>query len=94
MSEQNQQFDVYNEWVNQGQRWLTAHWNYGDHFKAICIDSHGRICRIGANFKRAADDGAFPVRWWWPDQTIDELDTTKTKPLQDNWQHNRIHTRC
>lgn len=78
-----QYFETFDQWVNFAAGWLTAHPEYrdtehrkrgdpfgwqGHHFKAICFDAKGRLCRSGADFIRARDDGAFPVRWIWPDQ--------------------------
>jgi hypothetical protein len=66
MGERNQQFDSFAQWVNRAPFWLTAR---GPHVKAICEDAKGRPCRIGADFMRARDEDAFPVRWRWPDQS-------------------------
>ena len=73
MSEQNQQFDSHNQWITYAPRWLTAHPKYGEFFRAICIDSAGRICYSGKQFQEAHDEETFPIRWWWPDQPIEEL---------------------
>jgi hypothetical protein len=66
------------EWVRHASSYLTAragHPRYNDgrknsweRFTAICFDTKGRICANGGDFKRAEDDGAFPIRWVWPDQ--------------------------
>jgi hypothetical protein len=70
-----QYFDSFDQWVNRASSWLTCHSDYNDgsvthydRFTAICFDTEGRICRIGADFMRARDEGTFPVRWIWPDQ--------------------------
>lgn len=80
MAEKNQQFDTHQEWVNKASTWLTRHEEYnntehgekkgwrGIHFTAICFDAKGRLCTCGADMRRADDEGAFPVRWIWPDQ--------------------------
>lgn len=82
MAEHNQQFDSFEQWVNKASSWLTRHERYnntehthrnkhgwqGIHFTALCFDARGRECRIGADFMRARDELAFPVRWVWPDQ--------------------------
>jgi len=79
----DQQFDTFNQWVSRASSWLTCHADYnntehgetdgwrGHHFTAICFDAKNRICRNGADFKRARDEDAFPVRWIWPDQIPD-----------------------
>jgi len=68
MGERNQQFDSREEWINKGQSWLTRHPQWGEHFKAICFDTKGRHVACGGDFRRAEEEGAFPVRWLWPDQ--------------------------
>ena len=71
MAEHDQQFENFSQWVNKASSWLTRHPDYNDGpnaFQAICFDAKGRLCRIGADFMRARDENAFPVRWVWPDQ--------------------------
>lgn len=76
-----QSFSSHQDWVNRASRVLTAHPKYfntehdgpetgwrGEHFTALCFDQKGRRCRIGADMRRAKDEGAFPVWWIWPDQ--------------------------
>lgn len=65
MSEHDQSFSSEQEWVNKGRSWLTRR---GDGVKAICYDTNGRHVACGGDFMRAAKDGAYPVRWIWPDQ--------------------------
>lgn len=83
----DQVFNSFNQWVAYATSWLTCHDRYnntqhptdysdkgfrGTHFTALCFDSLGRECRIGKDFQRSHDEGAFPVWWIWPDQ-IPEL---------------------
>lgn len=69
MAEHNQCFETFQTWVNKASSWLTRHPRYdGKKFRAICVDAKGRRCQIGADFMRARDEDAFPVRWLWPDQ--------------------------
>lgn len=69
MSEHNQQFDSFHEWVNKGRSWLTRRYSSGDpYYRAVCFDAKGRLVECGRDFMRARDEGAFPVRWLWPDQ--------------------------
>ena len=65
MSERDQQFDTFEEWVNKASSWLTRR---GPIENAVCFDTRGRACRCGGDFMRARDEGAFPVRYLWPDQ--------------------------
>jgi hypothetical protein len=75
MAEFNQQFDSFQEWVNKGTSWLTRHPLYSRedwrHFTAICYDTKGHRVTCGGDFQSASDEGAFPVRWIWPDQVAD-----------------------
>lgn len=77
MAEHNQQFDSFEEWVNKASSWLTRHQLYdGKNFRAICFDAKGRLCQIGKDFTLARDEGAFPVKWMWPDQVAKYLAST------------------
>ncbi|RVI16113.1 hypothetical protein CN200_16330 [Sinorhizobium meliloti] len=81
---EGQQFTSHQQWVNKASSWLTCHPEYrntehgeakgwrGHHFTAMCFDSLGRRVRNGGDFRRAEEEGAFPVWWIWPDQ-IPEL---------------------
>ncbi len=82
MTEQNQQFDTHAQWVSKAASWLTRHPDYQMmSFNTVCVDSFGRRCLTGSHMARARDEGAFPVHWWWPDQTIPELDTRHPHPV-------------
>ena len=43
-------------WVNKATSWIG-----GMKPPAVCIDTQGRICRIGKDMQRVHDEGAFPV---------------------------------
>lgn len=78
-------FHSHQDWVNRASRVLTNHPEFHDtqhpkkkgwtgyHFTALCFDQQGRRVRNGLDFQRAADDGAFPVWWVWPDQLAELL---------------------
>ena len=72
MAEHDQRFDDFTQWANKASSWLTRHPEYreGDAmpFRAICFDAKGRLCQHGGDFKRAHEEGTFPVYWLWPDQ--------------------------
>jgi hypothetical protein len=70
MAEYDQQFDSFTEWKNKASSWLTRRqrWDDDNKFRAICFDAKGRYCYNGGCFMRARDEGAFPIRWLWPDQ--------------------------
>lgn len=69
---EHQCFRSHREWVNKASSWLTSHPLYSgkphNRFQATCFDAKGRLCQIGADFRRAKEDDAFPVYWLWPDQ--------------------------
>jgi len=76
----DQAFRSFPEWTNKASSWLTSHPDFnntehgdkkgwrGHHFTALCFDSFGRRCRMGADFMRADAEGAFPIWWVFPDQ--------------------------
>lgn len=51
------EFKSFQEWVNKAPTWIDK--------DAVCIDAKGRRCLIGADFQRARDEDAFPVRFFW-----------------------------
>lgn len=60
------EFATFAHWVNSASRVLTGcYHNLGQEVPAICVDALGRRCIIGADFMRARDDDAFPVRYFW-----------------------------
>jgi protein gp37 len=46
------QFDTFERWVNHAQSWING---------GVCLDTAGRVMRIGEDFSRARDEGTFPV---------------------------------
>lgn len=71
MSEYNQQFDSFEQWVNKASSWLTRR---GSMQQAVCYDAKGRICTRGEHMRRARDEDAFPIRWVWPDDGLPIVD--------------------
>lgn len=53
-------FFNFETWCNKAQSWFAQAGR--QHGTTICIDSKGRVCRIGREFMRARDEGTFPVR--------------------------------
>lgn len=51
------EFKSYENWCNKASSWIDKH--------AVCVDALGRRCLMGADFMRARDEGAFPVRFFW-----------------------------
>ena len=39
----------------------------------VCLDAKGRVVASMDDAGRAAADGAFPLRWFWPDQLVPAL---------------------
>ena len=60
------QFDDFDAWVNHATRALTGETgSVGENLAAFCVDAKGRRCHVGADFMRARDEDAFPVRYFW-----------------------------
>lgn len=68
MSERDQQFDNFEQWVSKASSWLTRREG-----RAICFDVHGRHCPTGSEFMRARDEIAFPITWIWDWQVGETL---------------------
>lgn len=61
------QFDTFEDWVDHASRALVNPRDGVSHEYApmICIDARGRRCFMGAQFMRARDEDAFPIRYFW-----------------------------
>ncbi len=60
------EFISHADWVSFASKRLTVGWDSnGYDLPAICVDAFGRRCANGRDMKRAADEGAFPVRYFW-----------------------------
>lgn len=60
------EFRDFNDWVSFATARLTgAVGSVGQDVPPICVDALGRRCNVGADFMRARDEGAFPVRYFW-----------------------------
>lgn len=60
------QFDTFDDWVSHASRALVGEvGSVGQPLPAFCVDALGRRCHVGADFMRARDEGAFPVRYFW-----------------------------
>lgn len=53
------EFRSHSEWVNKASSWIGF-------TGAKCFDAKGRRCRMGADFGRARDEDAFPVKFYSP----------------------------
>lgn len=51
-------FHSMQNWISNATSWIGGE-------NALCVDAKNRICRCGADFQRAHDDGAFPVRFYF-----------------------------
>ena len=51
-------FESFERWVNKASSWFS---NLSHGTEYICIDSIGRICKIGKHFMRARDEKTFPI---------------------------------
>lgn len=67
------QFSTFREWVNKAPTRVNG---------GICLDAAGRRCRIGADFMRARDEGAFPVT------ILDRVGKKAAGRLLDGVEHN------
>ena len=56
-------FSSFADWVATAQRrfWAAGITTSRVSQECICIDAHGRICKVGKQFIRARDADAFPV---------------------------------
>lgn len=55
-------FEQFHQWVNKASTWLDQ--------DSVCVDAQGRLCKIGRDFMRARDEGAFPVYFGWPEAAV------------------------
>lgn len=60
------EFKSHADWVSFATHRLTGvYGTMGEAVSAICVDAFGRRCNIGADFRRAEEEGAFPIRYFW-----------------------------
>ena len=60
------EFNSFQDWVNFAAQRLSPPINdNGSEVPAICIDRFGRRCVVGADFMRARDESAFPIRYFF-----------------------------
>lgn len=52
------EFHCMTTWECKARSWIGG-------TNALCVDAKNRRLRVGAQFMRADDEGAFPVRFWW-----------------------------
>ncbi len=55
------EFATHTTWINKAASWIG--WR-----GASCFDAKDRPCWNGADFMRANEEGAYPVRWYWPER--------------------------
>lgn len=79
------EFSSFNDWVSFAAKRLTGTYDplTGVEVNAICIDSVGRRCIMGAHFARARDEGTFPVRYFWDCCIDDGASSRHTGQLRD-----------
>jgi hypothetical protein len=58
------EFKSFEQWVSKASSWITK--------DALCVDAKGRICQLGKDFKRAQEERAFPVRFFYDMQVSAE----------------------
>lgn len=60
------EFHSHGDWVSFATARLAgAIGSVGQDVPPICVDAKGRRCHVGADFARARDEDAFPVRYFW-----------------------------
>jgi hypothetical protein len=64
------EFKTFTNWINKASSWIDG--------AAVCIDTKGRRCRCGADFSRARDEGAFPIRFFWDMKLPEPLDQSRS----------------
>ncbi len=52
------EFTSMSQWINKATSWIGG-------MNALCVDARDRICSCGADFQRAENDGAFPIRFYY-----------------------------
>jgi len=67
-------FTSLQHWSNKAQGWfLGASVPPGD---TVCIDAQGRLCRYGAQFMRAQEEGSYPIVVYRADPVLPAEDAT------------------
>lgn len=78
------EFRDHQDWVNFAHKRLTvASDSNGAQLKAICVDTLGRRCANGRDMKRAADEGTFPVRYFFDCEAAADVNADLLDALKD-----------
>jgi hypothetical protein len=64
------EFTSFEQWVNKASSWFRPY-KYG--FSYICLDKNNKACHIGADFMKARDTDAFPVKVYAIERTENKL---------------------
>ena len=72
------QFATFSGWVNHAQRAWRAEGVRSD--DTLCLDTDGRVCRIGRDFMTARDEGKFPVRVYLMRDDLPQYADRRTPP--------------
>lgn len=63
------QFTDFDDWVNWASRRIGENASpvdgCGHQQEAICVDTKGWRCQVGADFMRARDENTFPIYYFW-----------------------------
>ena len=54
------EFSSMQDWVNKGPNIWREHYLTND--RGICVDAKGRIVECGADFERAKQESAYPIK--------------------------------
>lgn len=75
------EFVSFDDWVSFASKRLTGTYDplMGNEVPSVCIDAFGRRCTLGGHFKRAHEEGAFPVRFFW--DCVPMADAAKPKEI-------------
>lgn len=89
------EFSSFNDWVSKATTRLSgAKGSMGHVVPAICVDAKGRRCSIGADFHRAREEDAFPVRYFWEMQPacewVEELEIVPGQIFADLLEKNGL----
>lgn len=68
------EFTSYQHWVDKARTWMAWHGS-----SSACVDTKGRICRIGSDFMRARDEGTYPIT------ILDPVDVSKKGGIPEEW---------
>lgn len=66
------EFTSMEQWIHKATSWIGG-------TNPLCADAKDRVCRNGGDFKRAKEENAYPIRFWFGEGGQTKAEQRKAK---------------